>query len=124
MLNIGLTNRVQLTVNYTNTAAALGSGFLEVFATPAMIALMENTCAYCVQPFLEKEQGTVGIAINVKHTSASPIGATVICDCCLTEIDRKRLVFAVKCMDEKGIIGEGIHERFIIDNQRFMEKLK
>ncbi len=124
MLNIGLTNRRQLKVDCTNTASALKSGLLDVFSTPSMIALMEHTCAECVQPFLEKNEGSVGISVNVKHLSATPIGETVTCDCCLTEIDRKRLVFAVKCMDENGLIGEGVHERLVIDNQRFMDKLK
>lgn len=104
------------------TAKAMGSGLLPVYATPAMIALMEETASSSVQEFLEEGQGTVGTLINVKHVSASPLGMEITCETELVEIDRKRLVFDVKAYDRAGLIGEGTHERFIIDNEKFMSK--
>ena len=109
-------------VTEQQTAKYLGSGELAVFATPCMIALMENTAYKSVQPFLDPGQGTVGTLLNVKHLAATPVGMEVRCETKLIEIDRKRLVFEVKAFDACGLIGEGMHERFIIDNQKFMQK--
>ena len=75
-------------------------------------------------PYLDEGQGTVGTLVNVAHTSATPIGMRVWCDSELVEVDRRRLVFNVKAYDECGLIGEGTHERFIIDTAKFMEKIK
>lgn len=104
------------------TAEAMGSGNLPVYATPSMIALMEQTACDSVRDELEEGMGTVGTFIQVKHLSATPIGCEVVCETTLVEIDRKRFVFEVKAFDEMGLIGEGTHERFLIDNQKFMEK--
>ncbi len=122
MLEKGIKGFGELTVNESNTAEALGSGSLAVFATPSMIALMEKTSRLSVDPFLEEGQSTVGTLVNVKHLSATPVGMKVTCSTELVEIDRRRLVFHVECSDEKGLIGEGEHERFIIDAEKFMFK--
>lgn len=121
-MEIGIIGQEELIVNEMNTAEALGSGSLAVFATPAMIALMEKTARLSVAPFLEDGQSTVGTLVNVKHLSASPVGMKITCRTELKEIDRRRLVFHVECSDEAGIIGEGEHERFIIDEAKFMAK--
>lgn len=121
-METGIIGQEELIVNETNTAEALGSGSLAVFATPAMIALMEKTARLSVAPFLEDGQSTVGTLVNVKHLSASPVGMKITCRTELKEIDRRRLVFHVECSDEAGIIGEGEHERFIIDEVKFMAK--
>lgn len=121
-METGIIGQEELVVNETNTAEALGSGSLAVFATPAMIALMEKTARLSVAPFLEDGQSTVGTLVNVKHLSASPVGMKITCRTELKEIDRRRLVFHVECSDEAGIIGEGEHERFIIDEAKFMSK--
>lgn len=121
-METGIIGQEELVVNETNTAEALGSGSLAVFATPAMIALMEKTARLSVAPFLEDGQSTVGTLVNVKHLSASPVGMKITCRTELKEIDRRRLVFHVECSDEAGIIGEGEHERFIIDEAKFMAK--
>lgn len=121
-METGIIGKEELIVNETNTAEALGSGSLAVFATPAMIALMEKTARLSVAPFLEDGQSTVGTLVNVKHLSASPVGMKITCRTELKEIDRRRLVFHVECSDEAGIIGEGEHERFIIDEAKFMAK--
>lgn len=120
----GITGKQTIMVTEDKTAEVMGSGMLPVYATPAMIALMENTAAVSVAGELEDGQGTVGTLINVKHLAATPVGMEVTCETKLIEVDRKRLVFEVKAHDAAGVIGEGTHERFIIDNEKFMEKAK
>lgn len=106
------------------SAARVGSGLVDVFATPMMVALIEQTCYESVLPYLDEGQGTVGTLVNVAHTAATPIGMRVWCESELVEVDRRRLVFKVKAFDECGPIGEGTHERFIIDTAKFFEKVK
>ncbi|MGI6655680.1 MAG: thioesterase family protein [Desulfobulbus sp.] len=120
---VGVEGRQQIVVGPEDTAARYGSGLVEVFATPAMVALMEKTCLQSVQEYLPEGCGTVGIAIAVTHTRAMPVGATVTCTSRLQEVDRRRLVFEVRAVDEKGDIGAGRHERFVIDTAKFMAKL-
>ena len=119
----GLCHSETLVVEHKDTAAVYGSGALEVFATPAMIALMEKTCLESVASKVGEGNTTVGIAVNIKHLKASPIGSTIRCDCKLIEVDRKRLVFDVRCFEGDTLIGEGIHERFVVDSEKFMAKL-
>lgn len=121
-MNPGIKGKQELTVRERDTAKVYGSGSLEVFGTPAMIALMEKTALTSIEPFLEDGEGSVGTALDVKHTAATPVGMKVVCESELIEVDRKRLVFRVSARDEKGAIGEGTHERFVIANDRFMEK--
>ena len=122
MLEVGMKNSSSIVVTPENTAARLRSGTLDVFATPAMIALIEETCWKMVQPELEEGAGTVGTKVNINHTAPSVIGKTVRCEAVLTEIDRRKLTFEVICTDENGTVGWGLHERFIIDNARFMDE--
>ena len=109
-------------------ADAWGSGGLPVYATPAMIALMENTAWASVEPCMEEGRSTVGTKLDVSHLSASPVGARITCESELIEAEGRRLVFRVKASDDAGLIGEGMHERFIINTEKFMartaEKLK
>ena len=121
-MQIGITGKQTITVTEEKTAQAMGSGTLPVFATPAMIALMENTASKSVEAKLDEGAGTVGTLINVKHVAATPVGMDVTCETKLVEVDRKRLVFEVKAYDAAGVIGEGTHERFIIDNESFIAK--
>ncbi|MEG1984687.1 MAG: thioesterase family protein [Oscillospiraceae bacterium] len=122
MLSLGMKNEVARVVDGTNTAKAMGSGALDVFATPAMVALMEYTAYKSVEPFLEENQGTVGAMIEARHLSATPVGMAVVCKSELIEIDRKRLRFEIEVSDSAGVVGTAVHDRFIIDNDRFMEK--
>lgn len=119
----GLCHSEMLVVEYKDTAAVYGSGALEVFATPAMIALMEKTCLESVNSKIGEGNTTVGISVNIKHLKASPVGSTIRCDSKLVEVDRRRLVFEVQCFEGETLIGEGIHERFVVDSAKFMEKL-
>ena len=122
MLTTGIKGKQELVVTKENTAKAMGSGTLEVFATPAMIALMEKTAYESVAPELEEGSGTVGTALKVKHVAASPVGMKITCESELVKVDGRALTFSVKAYDEKGLIGEGEHERFIIYNEKFQAK--
>ena len=121
-LKIGLRGQAETIVDEHNTAAAMGSGLLPVFATPAMLALMEQAAASSVQPFLPEGQGTVGTRLEVSHLAATPIGLTVRAESELIAVDRRKLRFAVRAWAGDELIGEGEHERFVIDNARFLEK--
>jgi predicted thioesterase len=120
----GLKAEKTFTVDEKNTAASWGSGGLPVFATPAMIALMEFTSLSAVQPLLPEGSSTVGTELNVKHLAASPLGSEIRCTAELIEVDRRRLVFKVEAFDETDKIGEGTHGRFIVDNDRFLKKIQ
>ena len=122
MLQTGIKGEVTEIVSEKNSAAAMKSGELNVYATPSMIALMEQAAYKSVAGELEEGMGTVGTLMNVSHISATPLGMEVTAKTELIEIDRKRLVFHVEAFDERGKIGEGTHERFIIDNRKFQEK--
>ena len=122
MLETGIKGHKELMVTPDKTAKAMGSGALDVFATPCMIALMENTAFESVQAELEEGCGTVGTALNVKHVAATPGGMKVTCDTELIKVDGRALTFLVKAYDACGLIGEGEHERFIISEEKFQAK--
>lgn len=122
MLNIGIKGKETTIVDESNTAKTMGSGTLDVFATPAMIALMEKTAWKSVAEELEESCGTVGIRLDITHDAPTPLGMNVTCESVLTGIDGRKLTFEVEARDERGKIGSGIHERFIIDNKKFQEK--
>ena len=124
MIETGIKGRREQTVTAEMSAARVGSGLVDVFATPMLVALVEQTCYESVLPHLDEGQGTVGTLVNVSHVSATPIGKRVWCESELVEVDRRRLVFSVKAYDDAGLIGEGTHERFVIDTAKFMDKLK
>ena len=122
-MEIGLKHESTTVVSAANTAATLGSGDMDVFATPAMVALMENAAMLAVKDHLPEGSATVGTQINTSHLKASPLGATITASAELTAVDGRRLTVAVKAWDEKGIIGEGSHTRFVVDRERFLSKL-
>ncbi|MDQ0285371.1 putative thioesterase [Desulfofundulus luciae] len=121
-LKIGLRGKAVTRVTEENTALAYGSGGAKVFATPAMIGLMENAALSSVDPLLEPGQITVGIRVDVEHLAATPIGMEVVARSELVEIDGKRLVFRVEAHDEQELIGRGTHERFIVNQERFLSR--
>lgn len=122
MLEVGIKGRQEMVVTEELTAGHIGSGTVRVLATPMMVSLMERTSRLSVKPFLEEGQETVGTRVNVSHVAATPVGMKVWCESTLTEVDRRRLVFGVRVFDECGLVGEGEHERFIIDEKKFQEK--
>lgn len=124
MLEKGLSARSTATVRAENTAAAMGSGDLPVFATPAMVALMENASMKAVAAELPDEATTVGAEMNVTHIKPSPVGAAVIATAVLTGVEGRKLTFNVGARDEGGMIGEGVHVRYIVDRGKFMAKVK
>ena len=122
-LQAGVRFEKSVTVTNENTAKKMGSGDLAVFATPAMIALMEATASESVIGALAEDGKTsVGTLLNIKHLAATPVGCEVRCESELCEVDGRRLVFSVKAYDNAGLIGEGTHERFIVDPVKFMAR--
>lgn len=119
---IGMVGSAEITVDMNNTAKTMGSGDLEVFATPSMVALMEKAATLAIKECLSEGNTTVGTMINVKHLAATPIGAKVTATATLIEVDGKRLMFKVEAFDGTEKIGEGQHERFVINVDRFMDK--
>ena len=121
-MNIGIKGQVTFTVDESCSAKTIGSGALDVLATPMMIAMLEKAAWECVQPYLEDGFGTVGIRMDVTHDAATPLGMQVTCVSELTAIEGKKLTFSVEAFDEKGHIGGGVHDRFIINNEKFQNK--
>ena len=122
MLEVGIKGQRETIVTKENTAAGIGSGSLEVFSTPMMILLMEESCFMSVNDILEEGFTTVGTCVNVKHLSATPLGMKVVIKSELINVDGRALIFKVEAYDEKGLIGEGIHERFIVNNEKFQAR--
>lgn len=118
----GIKFSIERRVTEHMTARMMGSGTLDVFATPSMIALIEETAWRSVAPHLESGMATVGTLLNVAHVAPTPVGMTVKCETELTEVDGRRLVFSVTVSDECGEIGRGTHERFIINEEKFQKK--
>ena len=121
-LKIGLKGKQEFQVMPADSAKAFRSGSLDVLATPVLIASAEETCADLVQPMLDSGMGTVGTQVNIRHVAPTPIGMKYHCECELTEIDGRKLSFQVTLFDEIEKIGEGTHERFIINEEKFFNK--
>jgi len=119
----GLTGEATTTVTHENTAASVGAGGVEVFGTPMMIALMENAAWRAVVHNLAEGDVTVGTVVNVRHLAATPLGQQIRATAELIEIDGRRLVFNVEAYDENRKIGEGQHERFIVNLERFIQRI-
>ena len=121
-IEVGMKGRAETVVTQNNTAQAVGSGLVSVFATPYMIALMENAAVNAVQARLAPDEGTVGTRLDVTHDAATPIGMKVWAEAEVTAVEGRKLVFTVSAWDETEKIGGGTHERFIIKPERFLEK--
>lgn len=119
----GISALIETTVTEADSAVMHASGNLDVYATPAMIALMENASKSCVEHHLPSLYTTVGIEVNVKHIKPTAIGSKVKCEAVLQEVKGNKLFFNVVAWDEKGKIGEGLHVRYIVDSEEFMKKL-
>ncbi len=123
MLEIGFKAESTTEVSASNTAIALGSGDLEVFATPAMIALMESAAMKAVSTNLEEGQTTVGTAISSSHIKASGIGAQIVATATVIGVEGRSISFKVEAFDSGALIGEGTHTRFVVDSKKFMNKI-
>ncbi|MGD9677710.1 MAG: thioesterase family protein [Vulcanibacillus sp.] len=121
-LTIGYKARNEIEVTYEDTAKNINSGLLEVLSTPSVIALMESTSVDAVQSLLPEGYSTVGTSVNIKHLAATPIGMKVNAEAELIDIDNRKLTFKIKAFNEKELVSEGIHERFIVNNERFIDK--
>lgn len=122
-LKPGLTGTAETVVRETNTALAMGSGSLQVFATPCMVALMEQAACNAVDPCFNDSESSVGTLVNITHDAATALGKKVTATATLVEVQGRKLVFEVTAADEDKQIGNGRHERFIINKEKFMAKL-
>ena len=120
----GLTHTSTLEVTPGLTAEAMGSGDMPVLATPAMVALMENAAMQAVAGALPEGATTVGAEMTTTHIKPSGLGAEITASAVLTAIEGRKLTFNVGAHDTEGMIGEGVHVRFIVDRARFLDKLK
>ena len=124
MIEKGIEKIIKTFVEPSQTALTVGSGSLEVFATPSMIALMEKASALLAQEYLDDTETTVGTKVNISHVAASLVGDEITVISKLVDIDKRRLSFYVKAMSGDKLLGEGEHERFIINSEKFMNKLR
>lgn len=122
-LKPSLTGTAETVVRETNTALAMGSGSLHVFATPSMIALMEQAACNAVAACLDEESTSVGTLVNITHNAATGMGQKVTATATLTAVEGRKLVFEITAADEDKQIGKGTHERFIVNKEKFMAKL-
>ena len=119
----GLKYKIKEKTTQNQSASAMGSGALDVFSTPSMIALMEKTSMLCVERFLNEAETTVGGAVNIRHKRATAIGGSVVGDCKVISIEGKKIEFEVSVTENGIVIGEGYHTRFIVNKELFMRKL-
>ena len=119
---VGTSISVDTVVDENMLAKSVGSGDLEVYATPMMIALMENAAATALARFLEDGETSVGTMVNISHLSATAKGRNVSASATITAVDGKRIDFDITAYDDVGLIGKGTHSRFIVDSDRFMAK--
>lgn len=121
-IECGIKGTAEIEVSAAELAVNVGSGSLDVFATPTMIMLMEKAACSCLDDYLENDETTVGTALDVRHISATPLGMKVSAEALLTEINGREFTFNVTASDEAGKIGEGIHKRFLVYGEKFMAK--
>ncbi len=122
-LKTGLRGSAKVKVDDSNTATAYGSGSVSVFATPAMIGLMEKAAVSSVNQLLPEGYTTVGIRVDVEHIAATPVDGSVEARSQLREIDGRRLVFTVEAFDDREQVGKGTHERFIVPTAKFLQRV-
>jgi predicted thioesterase len=121
-ISVGLVGEARRVVDASMLASALGSGSLDVFATPALVALMEHAACQALEGHLAAEQTSVGVRLDVAHLAPTPPGVEVRARAELVEVDGRRLVFRVEAFDEQERIGEGSHERALVDARRLLAR--
>lgn len=123
-LRIGLKGTSTLTVGHEHTAAKVGSGVIPVLATPVMINVIEAAALTCAEHLLPAGHQSLGIRLDVSHIAATPVGMTITAEATVTKVDGRTIHFAVACRDEKELIGEGTHQRVVVDVTRFAERVR
>ena len=121
-IKTGISNTVEEKVTAANTAAAMGSGSLPVYATPAMTCLMEKAATEAVEALVPEGWTTVGISLHVAHTAATPVGLIVRAEAEVTAVEGRKIIFTVRAYDDQGEIGVGSHERFAVAKEKFLAK--
>lgn len=121
-ITIGLTGCSEETVTKEKTAQTVGSGSLPVYGTPCMLALIENAACKALEAQLEAGQTSVGTLLNVQHLAATPVGMQVRAEAMVTAVDGRKISFSVQAFDETGVIGGGMHERFLVNAEKFVAK--
>ncbi|MEG1476001.1 MAG: thioesterase family protein [Longicatena sp.] len=121
-IQIHATYNQEITVSKELLASSVGSGIVDVYATPMMIALMENTATTCLNQFLEQGETSVGVMMNTTHDAPTPLGMKVFVSAEIVGVDRKKVSFKIIAKDEKDTIGTALHDRFIINKEKFEAK--
>lgn len=119
---IGLAGCCEETVTEEKTARSVGSGALPVYGTPCMLALIEQASCKALEDQLEEGQTSVGTLLNVQHLAATPVGMRVRAEAMVSAVDGRKITFSVKAFDETGVIGGGVHERFLVNAEKFVAK--
>lgn len=119
---VGTSHSETVTVDQSNVASAVGSGLVDVFATPMMVALLELASARCIEPYLDQGNVSVGTHVDVEHSGATPPGMKVTATATVTAVDRRRVDFSILVVDEAGEVGKGVHTRFVVDKAKFTQK--
>lgn len=122
-IKVGMTGKVESYVEKADTAAEVGSGSLLVFATPCMVALMEGAACEAIAAEIPEDKTSVGVELNIRHLSATPVGMDVYAKAEVTEVEGNTVTFRIEAYDEAGKIGEGVHKRAIITSQKFLDKV-
>lgn len=121
---VGLRGKTELVVSPDQTASRYGSGLVEVFATPAMVAMMENTALMSISDYLPEHLTSVGASINIRHLKATPVGRTLHCESRVIEVHGRKIIFDVSVWEGETIAGHGTHVRYIVDKQQFMSQFE
>lgn len=123
-INIGLKCTSEYVVEDKHTAKHIGSGDVSVLSTPSMILFIEQTAMNCVQKYLPDENTTVGILVNIKHLNPVPVNEKITVEVVVTSIENRKIVFDTKVYWRNIVVGEGLHERYVVNTNRFIEKIK
>ena len=121
-IRVGMQGIVEDIVETCDTAAEVGSGSLLVYATPCMVAMMEGAACEAIDPVMPEGHTSVGMELNVKHLSATPVGIEIRAEATVIAVEGKVITFAVTAYDEAGEIGKGTHTRVIVNAQKFLDK--
>lgn len=121
---LGLRGKMEIIVSPEQTATRYGSGLVEVFATPAMVAVMESTALVSMGDYLPDHLTSVGASINIRHLKATPVGRTLRCESRVIEVHGRKIIFDVSVWEGETLAGHGTHVRYIVDKKHFMSQFE